>query len=135
MTFEWVAVLRDVLVVGYLFVLRIGVPIALTWLLGMWLQKALRDADAAALRQAERDRELVRTHCWEIVNCPAAVRANCAAARHPELPCWLALQIDGGGLKQACYTCPLYVTGPSVPRVIPVAATQSLRHASPRRSS
>lgn len=88
---DWLALTRDVLVIGYLLVVRIGVPIWLTWMLGRWLQKVLRESDA---KEAEAE----------------AVRGLCADAQQTDVPCWLALQISGHGLKPACYTCPLYTT-------------------------
>ncbi len=35
--------IRDVLVVGYLFVLRIGVPLLITLMVGAWLRKVLEE--------------------------------------------------------------------------------------------
>ena len=34
---------RDVLVLGYMFVLRIGVPLLLTLMIGAWLRRMLED--------------------------------------------------------------------------------------------
>jgi hypothetical protein len=48
--------LRDAIVIGYLFVLRIGVPIIVTMFLGWWLERKLAEWDAkdiAALEQAK----------------------------------------------------------------------------------
>jgi hypothetical protein len=89
-------ILRDVLIVGYLFVLRIGVPILITLLIGVWLQKWLQEPQASA----EPTRADLKTgaHCWEIKNCSETQRAQCAAAQRPDLPCWLALQVSGPGL-------------------------------------
>ncbi|MGB8648365.1 MAG: hypothetical protein WCF84_24225 [Anaerolineae bacterium] len=35
--------IRDVLVIGYLFILRIGVPILITLMVGTWLRKLLEE--------------------------------------------------------------------------------------------
>ncbi len=37
------AFVRDVLVIGYMFVLRIGVPLLITLMLGTWLRKLLEE--------------------------------------------------------------------------------------------
>ena len=84
MTFDWLGLIRDLFVLAYLVVLRIGVPILLTYLLGVWLQKVLRESDAAAARQARDGAEGNGVHCWEIKGCSSAARAACPAARHPE---------------------------------------------------
>ncbi len=39
------ALVRDILVVGYLFVLRIGVPLIITLMLGTWLRKLLEEKE------------------------------------------------------------------------------------------
>jgi hypothetical protein len=104
-----IAILRDVLVLIYLFVLRLGVPLIVTLMFGSFLQHWLQQQDAKeaiARRQYDADAPC----CWETKNCPESVRANCAAYHHPELPCWLALQVAGYGLKEQCYACPLYST-------------------------
>lgn len=57
-------VIRDLVVIGYMFVLRIGVPIIVTLCMGWWLERKLREWDArdlAALEQA-RAREQDSSH-------------------------------------------------------------------------
>ena len=41
MTIDLLGILRDVLVITYLFILRIGVPILITLMGGAWLRKLL----------------------------------------------------------------------------------------------
>lgn len=50
------AFVRDVVVIGYMFVLRIGVPLITTMFIGWWLQRKLaeRDAREAAEWKASR---------------------------------------------------------------------------------
>ncbi len=38
-----ISLVRDILVIGYMFVLRIGVPLLLTLMIGAWLRKMLED--------------------------------------------------------------------------------------------
>lgn len=46
MTFDLISILRDVLVLGYLVILRIGVPILITMMGGAWLRKVLEPKEA-----------------------------------------------------------------------------------------
>ncbi len=45
MTVDIGAILRDVLVLGYMFILRIGVPLLITIMLGAWLRKLLEEKE------------------------------------------------------------------------------------------
>jgi hypothetical protein len=47
-------ILRDVLVIGYLFVLRIGVPLLIMLMVGMWLRKVLEPKPAPEKPEAEK---------------------------------------------------------------------------------
>ncbi len=38
-----ISFIRDVLVIGYMFVLRIGVPLLITLMIGAWLRKMLEE--------------------------------------------------------------------------------------------
>ncbi len=38
-----ISFVRDVLVIGYMFVLRIGVPLLLTLMIGAWLRRMLEE--------------------------------------------------------------------------------------------
>ncbi len=97
---------RDVLVVAYMLILRVGVPILITLMIGAWLRKLLEEREAR--EQKRPDALAAGQHCWEIKQCPEAEQARCAAKQHPDLPCWLALQLNGAGLKPGCYACPIY---------------------------
>lgn len=106
--------LIDGLFFAVLFLLRLGLPLALTLLVGRWLEKKLQPRtaqDRSRLRPPSRSPHSVRAqplHCWELAHCPPLVRAHCAAYRHPELPCWLALQVEGRPVRPECFTCGLY---------------------------
>ncbi len=102
---DFLAVVRDVLVVAYMFVLRIGVPILITLMIGAWLKRLVEEKDKPEQVTAPASSEL---HCWDIKKCSEAEQAKCIARQRPDLPCWLALQVDGEGLKEMCYTCPVY---------------------------
>ena len=107
-------------VVFALFVLRIGVPLALAIAVGRWLERKLRPQDAkeAGGRKGARIIQfpglksasgIVReAHCWDVKQCDPALRAQCPAYRRPELPCWLAAQAAEGKFRDKCSTCDLY---------------------------
>ncbi len=43
MSVDLIGVVRDVLVIAYMFVLRIGVPLLITLMIGAWLRKLLEE--------------------------------------------------------------------------------------------
>lgn len=96
------------------FLVRIGVPIAITLALGYWLEKKLRPAEEKddvvieLQRRAAKSPKIIQLHCWDLHRCDAARRAACAAYEHPDLPCWLALQVEGAKVREECFTCALY---------------------------
>ncbi len=101
----------DTFVVFGMFVLRVGVPIALTIALGKWLEKKLKprvENEESKPRVTARSSNVIPLHCWDIKRCDPAIRAHCAAYKHPELPCWLAIQAEGGSVCAECFTCPFY---------------------------
>jgi hypothetical protein len=105
----------DSVMVILMFVLRIGVPIALTLAFGYWLENKLRPPEQAENSQPvqtekrwTRTGNIIQLHCWDVKKCDAAKRAQCAATKHPELPCWLALQAEGQKVREECFTCAFY---------------------------
>ncbi len=104
---DLIGFLRDLFVVGYMFVLRIGVPILITLMLGAWLKHFLEEREAKVMPEPQ-PLTLAAQHCWEVKQCPETEQARCAAKQRPDLPCWLALQVNGTGLKEGCYTCPIF---------------------------
>jgi hypothetical protein len=93
-----------------MFALRIGLPIVLTLAIGVLLEKKLAPRERAAhpARQSTRSAEIIQIHCWDIKKCENATRAQCATYQHPELPCWLALQVAGEKVRPECYACAFY---------------------------
>lgn len=96
-------ILRDVMVLGYMVVLRIGVPLLITVLLGKWLQRKLGQPEKGRMGAANGER-----YCWDLAKTPETLRAKAAATERLDLPCWLALQASGEGLIQDCFTCRNY---------------------------
>jgi hypothetical protein len=105
--------LIDGIMVILMFILRIGVPVALTLALGYWLEKKLRPPEVVEKelpqpRATKPDAKIIQLHCWDVKRCDSTTRAQCAAVKHPELPCWLALQAEGLPVREECFTCALY---------------------------
>ena len=118
MSGDLVSVIRDVLVLAYLLTLRVGVPILITLMLGAWMQRILERPESEL--EGRPDLDSAGKHCWDYYSSPEANRARQAAARRPDLPCWLAVQVGGTGLNQACYTCSVFVS-----RSAPATATSN----------
>ena len=108
----------EILAVLALMVVRLGVPLviilALSYVAYRWIgeEKPSRTGattsgatigGAAALAQV-----LAGPHCWDAHGCTAEMKATCPAAARPELPCWLAIQMKTGHLKQNCFDCNFY---------------------------
>ena len=100
----------DTIAILSMFALRIGLPIAPTLAVGVWLEKKLAPRERAAhpARQSTRSAKIIQIHCWDIGKCASATRAQCAAHQHPDLPCWLALQVAGERVRAECYACAFY---------------------------
>lgn len=105
----------DSLIILLLILLRIGLPLGLTLLVGRWLERKLRlptDEErphvGTRLVRSDRSMRVNPLHCWDIAHCTPTERAQCAAYRRPDLPCWLAIQVEGSKVRQECFTCELY---------------------------
>ncbi len=105
-------ILTETIIVLFMFFLRIGVPIAITLLIGRWLEKRLAPREgsrpAGVEPQITRNGKVIHLHCWEVKRCPPAQRAQCAAFKRPDLPCWLAIQAEGGKVRAECFACSFY---------------------------
>jgi hypothetical protein len=91
------------------FLLRLGIPIALTFLLAMFLKWLDKRWQAEAEREKTELQVLVQNGqelrpCWEIYNCPENLRKNCKAYANPAIPCWEVYRVNGH-LKPACQSC------------------------------
>ena len=112
--------MQDILALGFLAVLRIGVPIAITaavvYLLVRYSKAEMQadiqaPPDAKGLAPAEWAKAVTVppvVPCWEQKNCDLATRSNCAAFKRSHVPCWLAVQVAEGQLRASCLTCNMY---------------------------
>ena len=104
--------------------LRLGIPIALTFLLAMflkWLDKkwqADAEKEKAEVQAAYASNGSVKRPCWEIHNCPENLKKNCKAYANTETPCWEVFRTNGR-LKPACQDCK--VLPPEIPGRIAIA--------------
>ena len=109
-----------------MFILRLGVPLAITLAVGYWLRRLdakwqaealARKAEAALIeeeKQAEPNIEMFRIieqPCWVLKNCAEENYLRCPAHKHADLPCWLARLRTEGRLPQPCYQCELFTAG------------------------
>ena len=109
--------LREAAVIAGMFLLRIGVPLAITLAVAYFLRRLDAKWQAEAWAQWEasqsqdevvREAKLLRTSeqpCWSLKGCDETARANCAAPKFPDLPCWLARRRSEGKLPAECYGC------------------------------
>ena len=104
--------IQDILVIAGMFFLRIGLPLLVVmgigYLIQRWLEpKAVHEQFEGMVRTAQ-ERAAVsvgQQHCWQVKNCSPELRAECAAFKQPDIPCWLSRQIAGQSLPEGCATC------------------------------
>jgi hypothetical protein len=102
-----------------LFILRLGIPLAVIFLIGYWLRRLDAKWQAEAVARRETEIELVGEPeieiyrvidqpCWVIKDCPESIRNQCPAFQYPDKICWLARRQAEGKIPEACYYCPLF---------------------------
>ena len=88
--------------------LRLGIPLTLTLLLGWFLRRI-----DSRWREEGMDQQLqknvvgevrVLEPCWEVMNCPEYQRLACPAYLQTEIPCWELFRLRGISCE-ACLTC------------------------------
>lgn len=110
-----------------MFVLRLGVPLAITLTVGYWLRRLdakwqaealARQADAAIAQQEAGAEPVIemftmieQPSCWEQRGCSEGTYIGCPAYQQANLPCWLARLRAEGRLPQPCYRCKLFTAG------------------------
>jgi hypothetical protein len=111
--------LEAAIIVG-MFVLRLGVPLAITLAVAYFLRRldAKWQAEAWAEWEAARPQEetaaetkalkVGKQPCWSLKGCDEAARATCAAPKQPNIPCWLARRRSEGRLPAECYNCSIF---------------------------
>lgn len=112
--------LFEAAVIGGMFILRLGVPLAITLAAGYLLRRldARWQAEAWAQWEASRGEdepapdfsafEEATEPCWAIKRCNGPVVEDCPTVARPDVPCWLARLQAEGQLPAACYNCELF---------------------------
>jgi hypothetical protein len=111
----------EILVVVGLFILRLGVPLAIMLAIGYGLRRldARWEAEATARREREAVPPAVQAlktaeqPCWEIKGCDDESRAKCPACKAWDIPCWVARLRATGRLPVECHSCALFALSPS----------------------
>jgi hypothetical protein len=99
-----------------MFLLRIGVPLAITvgvvyalrrldakWQAEAWAELEASQPQAKFMTQVK---PLVSEQpCWSVKGCDEAARDKCAAPKQANIPCWLARRRSEGRLPAECYSC------------------------------
>ena len=120
----------EIAAVAGLFLLRLGVPLAITAAVVWWLRRLDARWQAQAETESRRVLELKAEPvavaatqparpCWEERHCAESVREHCPAYFQPAVPCWLARRAADGHLPAACADCARFT-----PVSAPVAARQ-----------
>ena len=114
-------------VVG-MFILRLGVPLAVTaavvYLFHRLDVKWQSEAWAQWRGNLEQDEigpgaswlARLAGPCWEEKGCDQAAREKCPAHKHSNLPCWMARRWAEGWLPTKCYNCERFAAAPSLVR-------------------
>lgn len=113
--------LQAALIIFWLFLVRLGIPLAITAAVSYWLRRvdARWAAEARAYQQAKvwegqivaapaRQQPALDPPCWVQRGCSPEERARCAAGQQPCLPCWLARLRQDHQLPASCVQCPLF---------------------------
>ncbi len=109
--------LLEAVVIAGMFLLRLGVPLVITLLVGYLLRRLDAKWQAEAQMQlgaapaqgpavpAPALTRLAAQPCWIEKGCDEARRARCPAPKRPNIPCWLARRQAEGRLPAECYNC------------------------------
>jgi hypothetical protein len=110
----------DVAVIAGMFILRLGVPLAITLAIGYlllrldrkWQAEAWAEWESSQLEQKEQAGQaaplMAGQLCCDLKECSQAVREQCPAFKRPNIPCWLARRRAEGRLPAACYDCEFF---------------------------
>lgn len=105
-----------------MFIIRLGVPLALILVVGYFLSRL--DAQWQAEAQAQRERNPIyqaalrslpqeatlHDPCWQVRGCDSALYSQCAASKDPTTPCWIARFQAEGALPPLCQSCQIFTT-------------------------
>ncbi len=125
-----------VLAILAMFLLRLGVPLAITVLVTYWLRRldsrwqaearmrprlsvepVTETIEEAALRAVDRPSpmRILPEPCWEFRGCSQSQRMQCPAYQRREQPCWKMRYQTEGRLPSPCVACPIFTLGNQTP--------------------
>ncbi len=107
----------EIVVLAALFLLRLGIPVAIT--IGVcallrcfdrkWEEEAQRNATQSAAPSTEGAPASSKPlPCWLIKGCSTQQRDECPAYLNQTLPCWLVRLRVEGRVPQLCANCDLF---------------------------
>jgi len=105
-----------------MFILRLGIPLLITFGVGYWLRRldakwqvemlarrAVQETQPEAEQKPDFKRyKVIAQPCWEVKGCPESVYSQCPAFQQPEIPCWLVRYQTEGRLPAHCYHCKMF---------------------------
>lgn len=101
-------------------VVRLGIPIGITFLVARWLAQL----DARWQDEARRDALLLplgtqvrNTGCWDVKHCTPEQKAKCPAFARKEIPCWQIFRLENSALREKCIECNVFKDAP-----VPIAS-------------
>lgn len=114
--------MEAIVVTAGMFILRLGIPLAITLAIGYWLRGLDAKWEAEAVQEWEQEQipaelKALKTQdqpCWEEKGCDEAHRAQCPACKLLDIPCWVARLRATGQLPMECHDCPRFVPSPAV---------------------
>ena len=108
---------EELVVIAGFFVLRLGIPLAITIVLAWFLRRLDSKWALEAERQREQENQPATTAvsaepkpspCWVVKGCPEEVYRNCPAHILQTLPCWVARIRVEGRMPALCANCALF---------------------------
>lgn len=130
--------LTEILYIIGLFVLRLGIPIAVTLTIAYflhrldarWEKEARLEQETGRVTEKAEKKKVVSLPqpampapmpialdsygkpCWEIKDCDSIETADCPARQDPSVPCWQARRQQEGRIPVDCYHCEIFLAMP-----------------------
>jgi hypothetical protein len=93
-------------------ILRIGLPIAATVIVILFLRMLDNRWRVEARQNLLVPVVASSAPCWEITGCSQEQRENCPASKQSASPCWQFFRSKHGTLKETCLGCEVFRQAP-----------------------